>query len=59
MRRAAAWVLDEPLNALDGAGIELVNALVDEHLARGGLAVVTSHLPLGLAAGRLRAVDLA
>ena len=58
MRRATAWVLDEPLNALDRAGIEQVNALIDAHLSAGGLAVLTSHLPLEVAGGRLAAVDL-
>jgi heme exporter protein A len=51
-RPADAWILDEPLTALDAAAIEDFAALVADHLARGGLAVVTSHQALPLAGGR-------
>ncbi len=44
--RATVWILDEPFNALDGDGIEAVEALIAAHLAHGGLVVLTSHQPL-------------
>ncbi|PKM45382.1 MAG: heme ABC transporter ATP-binding protein CcmA [Gammaproteobacteria bacterium HGW-Gammaproteobacteria-1] len=37
------WVLDEPFTALDVAGRALVETLLREHAAQGGMAVVTSH----------------
>jgi len=37
------WLLDEPYANLDRHGIERVNALIAEHCARGGAALVTSH----------------
>ena len=37
------WLLDEPYANLDRHGIDLVNALIAEHCARGGAALVTSH----------------
>ena len=37
------WLLDEPYANLDRHGIELVNALIAEHCACGGAALVTSH----------------
>jgi heme exporter protein A len=37
------WILDEPFAALDAAGIELVQSLAGEHLARGGMVVLTTH----------------
>ncbi len=40
------WVLDEPLDALDDAGIATVQALLHEHVARGGAALMTSHIPV-------------
>lgn len=40
------WLLDEPLNGLDSGGVELVESLIAEHLADGGLAVIASHQPL-------------
>ena len=51
-RPADAWILDEPLTALDAHAIEDFSALVADHLARGGIAVVTSHQALPLAGGR-------
>jgi heme exporter protein A len=43
------WLLDEPTAALDTQGKELVAALLEPHLASGGLAVVALHEPLRLA----------
>jgi len=37
------WLLDEPYANLDRHGIELVNALISTHCARGGAALLTSH----------------
>lgn len=52
LREAPLWVLDEPFTALDAGGVALVGALIDEHLAAGGMAVVTSHQPVPVANGR-------
>ncbi len=49
---AALWVLDEPFNALDVQAVAQLGRLIEQHLARGGLAVVTSHQPLPLAGAR-------
>jgi heme exporter protein A len=40
---AALWLLDEPYANLDRTGIELVNGLLEAHIAHGGAALVTSH----------------
>jgi len=40
---ATLWLLDEPYANLDRTGIALVNRLLEEHLARDGAALVTSH----------------
>ena len=50
-RPAKLWILDEPLTALDVSAIEGFASLMAEHLARGGMAVVTSHQPLPLEGG--------
>ena len=42
------WILDEPLAALDAGATETLASMVDAHLARGGIAVLTSHQPIGL-----------
>lgn len=43
LNRARLWVLDEPFVALDQVAIQLLADLVADHLAKGGLAVLTSH----------------
>ncbi|MDO1527443.1 cytochrome c biogenesis heme-transporting ATPase CcmA [Fulvimonas sp. R45] len=40
---AVLWLLDEPYANLDRTGIELVNRLLEAHVAAGGAALVTSH----------------
>ncbi|CAN5163331.1 cytochrome c biogenesis heme-transporting ATPase CcmA [soil metagenome] len=40
---AALWVLDEPFNALDEAAGQWLVATIEQHLARGGIVVLTSH----------------
>lgn len=42
------WLLDEPTSALDAAGAGWVGALVTEHLAGGGLAVIATHLDIAM-----------
>ena len=55
---ASTWLLDEPFDALDAAGVEMLNGLLAEHAARGGGIVLTSHLPLTIAAPRPSTVSL-
>lgn len=42
------WLLDEPTAALDVASQETLFALLAEHAAKGGLALVATHQTLGL-----------
>ncbi len=42
------WVLDEPTVSLDAASVGLFAAAVRRHLADGGLAVLATHVDLGL-----------
>ena len=57
-REASLWILDEPYDALDSDGIEAVNALLAEHLARGGSVLLTSHQAAGASAPPMHVVDL-
>jgi heme exporter protein A len=56
-QEASIWLLDEPLNGLDTRGVALVEALVAQHCAQGGIALVASHQPIALPGGT--AIDLA
>lgn len=52
------WVLDEPFAALDAAGVEIVTRVLEEHLHRGGLALLTTHQEVAIAAPGLQHVEL-
>ena len=55
----ALWILDEPLTALDSAAVGLVQSVLGEHLEGGGMAVLTTHQPLDVRAGRTLRIHLA
>lgn len=42
------WLLDEPTVSLDADGAALVAELVREHVAGGGVALIATHIDLGL-----------
>jgi heme exporter protein A len=49
------WLLDEPLNALDGAGVSQLGNLIERHRTVGGAVLAASHLPLP---GNWRSLEL-
>lgn len=53
---APVWLLDEPLNGLDVAAVRLIETLVAEHCAAGGLAIVASHQPMALPGAQAMAI---
>ncbi|HXG80580.1 MAG TPA: heme ABC exporter ATP-binding protein CcmA [Sphingomicrobium sp.] len=52
---ARLWLLDEPLNGLDGRGVEELDAAIRAHRASGGAVLAASHLAL---AGEWRVLEL-
>ena len=44
--RPALWVLDEPFDALDDAGVAVVQDLLRDNVQRGGSVLFTSHIPV-------------
>lgn len=42
------WLLDEPTVSLDAASVALFGAVLRSHLARGGAALIATHIDLGL-----------
>jgi heme exporter protein A len=46
------WLLDEPLNGLDRDGVALVEDLIAERRANGGVVVIASHQPVALPAAQ-------
>ncbi len=41
-----AWILDEPLSAIDVDGVALLQDRISCYLATGGMVILTSHQPL-------------
>ena len=58
LAKKPVWLLDEPTNALDAEGVALFTDIVDEHLARGGMACIATHLTMQIHAP-VRELDLA
>ncbi|MEQ1943785.1 heme ABC exporter ATP-binding protein CcmA [Mesorhizobium sp. VNQ89] len=50
--RRPIWLLDEPTAGLDAASERQFSTLMQSHLARGGLILAATHLPLGLAGSK-------
>lgn len=43
VERKPLWILDEPLSGLDVDSVSLMTTILTEHLAQGGLTIITSH----------------
>jgi heme exporter protein A len=44
------WILDEPLVALDTSAVLLVKSILEQHLKKGGMVVMTTHQDINIAA---------
>ncbi len=54
----ALWILDEPLTALDYQTQQIVIEKIKEHLAKGGICVMTSHQPLLTSLPQMQRLEL-
>lgn len=52
------WLMDEPSAALDRDGSALLHRMLGRHLARGGAAIVATHLAIVPEGGRVRELRL-
>ncbi len=48
LRRGGIWILDEPATALDQTSLRLLEQMLEEQVATGGMVVFTSHRHLTL-----------
>jgi len=53
------WILDEVLASLDQAATSLIEALIGEHLNKGGMAIVATHQELHITASSFQRLELA
>jgi len=52
------WVLDEPFTALDVAALALTQGLLEAHLRRGGMVVLTTHQDAPITAPSMQTIEL-
>jgi heme exporter protein A len=53
------WILDEPLTALDAAAVKLMQGVMERHLEKGGMIVMTTHQEIEIAAAEIQRLQLA
>ena len=44
----SVWILDEPTVSLDISAVEMFGRVVEAHLDAGGMAIMATHIDLGL-----------
>ncbi len=52
------WILDEPFVALDVDAVALLQKIISEHVAEGGMVVLTTHQEVEIEAGARQELDL-
>ena len=55
---ASLWILDEPFAALDTAAVAHLEHLILRHVTAGGMPVLTTHQPLGVAVMGMLRIEL-
>ncbi|MFT4563515.1 MAG: heme exporter protein A [Gammaproteobacteria bacterium] len=58
VRNTPIWCLDEPFTALDRAGREVVERLIEARARNGGISIVATHQAMSLDKSRLKILDL-
>lgn len=43
LSQAPLWILDEPFNAIDKNGVQVLTRHFEQHAAQGGIVILTSH----------------
>lgn len=56
--KAPLWILDEPFTALDLDAVDLLQALIAEHVSEDGMVILTTHQEVPLTSGRVRRLHL-
>lgn len=56
--RARLWILDEPFVALDKAAVTLLQDVIRQHVADGGMVILTTHQDVELTTGTVKQLEL-
>lgn len=57
--KTVLWILDEPLVALDTSAVGMIKEILEQHLAQGGMVVMTTHQEIDIAAVTTQQLQLA
>jgi len=57
--RSSLWLLDEVMTSLDEAAAKSITSLIEAHVSRGGMAVLSTHHDVKLGARTFRRIELA
>jgi len=58
LTKSPLWILDEPFTALDTAAVDLLQEIIREHVALGGMIIITTHQEVALTSGQARQLEL-
>jgi len=58
LTRATLWILDEPYTSLDVDAVKMLEAIFAEHVAAGGMIIMTSHQPVSITGSDYRRLCL-
>ncbi|ALP54640.1 heme ABC transporter ATP-binding protein [Candidatus Tenderia electrophaga] len=58
LQPARLWILDEPFVALDVAAVSLLLELIQQHVADGGMVILTTHQAVDVDVGQLQHLHL-
>ncbi|SFP68990.1 heme exporter protein A [Nitrosomonas cryotolerans] len=57
--KTVLWILDEPLAALDVSAVKIIQVMLEQHLAQGGMIVMTTHQEIAISAKTIQQLQLA
>lgn len=58
LSKAPLWILDEPFVGLDVAAVDLLQLVIRDHVASGGMVILTTHQEVELTSGRVKKLKL-
>ena len=58
LNKAPLWILDEPFTALDKAAVAFLQTVIQDHVAAGGLVMLTTHQEVALTQGEVKSLRL-
>lgn len=58
LNKSPLWILDEPFTALDKAAVAFLQTVIQDHVASGGMVILTTHQEVALTQGEVKSLRL-